>query len=121
MSALKGVPKDPDLHIAPLGSSLHDLIFWKSDGTFDFTNAGFAAHQALLIRHGDPLHRAVSMAYTTCESLEVSPISDRGVSQVTPDSVEELCAHELYSFIMDEAENEELENEVDLWLNMDLI
>lgn len=95
MSALKRVPKDCDLHIAPLGWQLYGLIFSKSDGTFDFTSAGFAAHQALLGRHGDPLHRAVSKAYTTCE---------------------ELCASELYSFLMNDAENEE-----DLYFNIDLL
>lgn len=105
MSALKGVPKDSDLHLAPLGSSLYDLIFWKSNGTVDFTNAGFAAHQALLVRHGHPLHDVVSVAYTACQALQVCPLSDTGVSQVTHDSVEKLCAYELYSFLLDEAEN----------------
>lgn len=83
MSALKRVPKDCDLHIAPLGWQLYGLIFSKSDGTLDFTSFGFAAHQALLSRHGEPLHRAVSMAYTTAEGL---------------------CAREFYSFLFNDEE-----------------
>ena len=94
MSALKCVPKDCDLHIAPLGPQLYGLIFSKSDDTFDFTGAGFAEHQALLGRHGDSMHRAVSMAYTytTSESMH---------------AVEELSAFELHSFLTNESENDE--------------
>ena len=112
---LKGVPKDFELHISPLGWLLHNLIFCKSDGSVDFTSAGFAAQQALLGLHGDPLHRAVSAAYETCQIMQVCPLSDTCGLQVSIDAIEELDTDEIYNFLMDNAESKEAENEVNLW------
>ena len=120
VSALKGVPKDFELHISPLGWLLYDLIFCKGDGSVDFTSAGFAAQQALLGRHGDPLHRAVSVAYTTCQTTQVCPLSDTRGLHVRLDAIEELSTDDLYNLLIntaenEEAENEEAENQVNLW------